>query len=222
MTEIERRAGLAQLRSPGSADIGEEPLGAGDDEDVGRDAFRVKPSRGFDRLRHHDPGGGDLDTIARVEVWSVVLPVDQAIPAGEDRIAQLAWIDSAGDQLRQRLIDRLGREAQVGRRAVLAVGAAGDRFQQHPLDFVREGRLVEANARQLDAERGRDGALVRAAFRAERDAGGRAGEDHLGADIETVDQSVEARGRRTGRRPCRSGSGAGRSARRRDRTGPAP
>ena len=27
---------------------------------------------------------------------------------------------------------------------MLAVGAAGDRVQQHPLDLVREGRLVEA------------------------------------------------------------------------------
>jgi hypothetical protein len=65
--------------------------------------------------------------------------------------------DPTQGRLQQALIDRLGREAQVGRGAVLAVGDLAERFEQRPLDLAGEARLVEGQVRQLDAEGRRDG-----------------------------------------------------------------
>src|SRR5690349_4394362 len=56
---------------------------------------------------------------------------------------------------------------------------------------MRKGRLVESDTRQLDSERRRDRALVRATLRAERDTGRGARKDHLRADVEAIDQGIE-------------------------------
>ena len=64
----------------------EEQVAAGDDDHVGRDAFRMKLAGGFKRLRHHDPADENLDGIARIESRRIQGVVDQAVPAFEHMI----------------------------------------------------------------------------------------------------------------------------------------
>ena len=103
---------------------------------------RVEQLRGRDRLRHHRPGRGDLDRVAVLQVGHRFAPIDQPVAAGQHLAPQLVLAERCSAGSWQRLVDRLGREAQVGREAVLAVAAAAQPLEQRPLDLAREARLV--------------------------------------------------------------------------------
>ncbi len=139
------------------------------------------------RFRDHDAGDGNLDGIGEGQVRRGHAAVDDPIAAEQDLTTELFLAEARQRLVNQPLVDRLGREAQVGRQAVLAVAAVPQSLQQRPLHLPPEARLVGNEAGQLDAERRRDGALVGPPFRTERDAGRRAGEDHLAPAVESID-----------------------------------
>ena len=89
-----------------------------------------------------------------------------------------------------RLIDRLGREAEVERLAVRLLHPV-ERVEQEPLELAGVARLRVGEAGRLDSDPRRRERLMRAALAGEGDPGRRAGEDETGARVGRVDDALE-------------------------------
>ena len=142
--------------------------------------------------------------------------------AGSRRRATSARSVLGADAVERRgeraLVDRPGRQAEVQstRRRASPSGASPSHSSQSSGCGVSTARrsVRPGSSSPID---GVIVALVGAALRRERDAGRRADDDEPGAVVEGVDRARRGRGRRTGRRRCRSGGGARRAARGRAR-----
>ena len=115
---------------------------------------------------------------------------DQAVAAGED----------VGPQPSASPCAAAPRRTAPGRSGGSTAGGTGPRrrraSRRRPSHSSQSSawrsRLDEREAGQLDADRRRDRALVRAALGRQRDARRRAGHDEASAVVEAVDQRVEA------------------------------
>ena len=72
-----------------------------------------------------------------------------------------------------------GRQPQVRPNPLVGAARRRSRLRAAPRRLARRSRLAARQVRQLDADRGGDRRLVRAALGRQRDAGRRAGEDEL-------------------------------------------
>ena len=177
---------------PAAMLAGGQPLGGGDDDEVGRDLLLMEgPDRG-DRLGDDRARGHDMDDrAAGRQRFDGLRRVDEPVAAGQHGLAPAVEAQPFLDRGRQRLVDRARGEAQVGGEPVVRVEAAADPLEQCPGHLAGEDRLVSAKAGQLDAERRRHRRLVGAAFGRQRDSRRRPDQHEARLDVERVDQRIE-------------------------------
>ena len=173
-----------------------QALGRRHDDEVGGDLLAVEqPGPRLDGLGHDRAGGHDLDRRGCRAAAARARPRPRAggsrrpaPPRASRRAPSRASTGSARDWSIGRVDEpQVGGEAVAGGRDSRAMPSSSVQT-----DLAPEDRLVVAQARQLDAERRRDGRLVGAALRGERHARRRADEDELRLDVERVDERVEA------------------------------
>ena len=156
-----------------------EKVGGGHDEqaesgDVGAE---ILPRR--KRFGHQRAHGDDRRLGIRAGLLQPVAALDRAL---------LPFVAVALD-----LLDRAGRQAQIGRFAGRVVDQA-ERLLHHRRKLVGEGRLIVAQARLAERDQRRVDRLVGAAFRPERNAGGSGDQQEAGVLVAAVVEAIEPAG----------------------------
>jgi hypothetical protein len=117
--------------------------------------------------------------------------VDNSISASEHLTPQFRLAQAGQRFVDQRLVDRLGRKAQVARVPVFAIDAKPDSLKHHPIDFPGKRWLIERQVRKFDTQRRCHRALMSTTLRTQRNSRRCPGENHLGIDVQAVNQRIK-------------------------------